>query len=373
MYINGHETILDEVLESVNMYFDSNFINDNINYHKLKKGMIYPDLPCGKYKLVNINDNVFSIMKKKTVCNITRLHKIMSHLDNLKEIFHSHRGVNAFLHSMSYNPVLTADNIKNTILNHIASYLLLSIYDKKYYLDDIVEPSPSIFWIGIILHIITDSYSQSHTIRLEKPTKTIKIEKQKLDPYIKFRMLLWETIFKQATESRENIIDNSTDLQNTLLAKFTKNSIQYNYIKRKKDRLFKAYKMFLFDVQTQNTVNKFINIKKYILPSIQYNEYDIINFQYYNNQTSAYHKKRDFIYHVKKFPNLYERMINECKMVILLYKDCIEKIKKYPTKHQTISKLFIKNVIVYLNNNTFRMTRQNLKNKTGVIYKAKYV
>lgn len=381
MYINGHEAILDEVLKLINInepYFDYNFSDDKLTYHKLRKGMIYPDLPCGKYELIKSDNDVFSIMKKKSVCNITKLHKIMGHLDNLKEIFHSHRGINAFLHSMSYNPSLKAKNIRNTIITHISAYALLSIYDKNYYLGNKIEPSPSIFWIGIILHIITDSYSQSHTIRLEKPTITIKTERKPLDPYVKFRMLLWQTIFNQTNFKKH--VDNEDDLQKILLEKFQKNTIQYDYIKRKKERLFKAYKMFLFDTQTRNVVKKFVNIDINDTSSdassdasSKYQRYDIINFQYYNNQSSAYHKKRDFLYHVKKFPGLYDRMIDECITVLLLYKECLQNIKKNPDKHQSISRTFIKKISFYLITHTFRMTKQHLNNKTGVIYKTKYV
>lgn len=376
MYINGHTSILDEVidlLDNQNIYFDNTIRDDKVKYSKLRKGMIYPDLPCGKYELINDKNDIFSIMKKKTVCSITRLHKIMGHLDNLKEIFHSHRGINAFLHSMSYNPKLKASNIRDTILSNIMAYAMLSIYDKDYYKDNIIEPSPSIFWIGIILHIITDSYSQSHTIRLEKTTTDVKTERLSWDPYVKFRMLLWELIFKYANDSKKHIIDNETDLQEVLLKKFQKNSIEYNYIKRKKQRLFKAYKMFLFNIQTQNIVKNFVKINPNDDISTSYHKYDIINFQYYNNQPSSYHKKRDLIYHVKKFPDLYEKMLNECKTVLLLYKECLQQIKNNPSKHQVISKKFIKKLIKYLSSNTFRMTKQHLNNKTGTIYKVKYV
>lgn len=373
MYISGHESILDETLESIGeIYFDWNFNNDTVNYYKLKKGMIYPDLPCGKYELISKGNDVYSIMNKKSVCNITKLHKIMGELDNLREIFQSHRGIYAFLHSMSYNPTLTAGEIRQTIMSHVSAYALLSIYDKKYYeLGDskTINPSPSIFWIGIILHIITDSYSQSHTVRLEKTTTKILTEKKKLDPYVKFRMVLWETIFKQANESRKHFIDNANDLQIALLKKFPESSIQHQYIMRKKHRLFKAYKMFLFDVQTKNVMNKFVKNTWQTNTSPKYDQYDIINFQYYNNQSSTYHKKRDFIYRIKKYPVLYDRMIDECKNVLLMYKECLENIKKEPTKHQQLARRFIRKLCVYLSTHTFRMTKQNLNNKTWVIYK----
>ncbi len=371
MYITGHESILDDTLESImGTYFDQSILDNNVNYHKLKKGMIYPDLPCGKYELIKTTKDVFSIMKKKTVCNITRLHKIMGQLDNLKEIFQSHRGIYAFLHSMSYSSVLTSKQIRDTILSHIAAYSLLSIYDKQYYSEN-NQPSPSIFWIGIILHIISDSYSQSHTIRLIKKTKIVKEEKKPLDPYVKFRMKLWETIFKQANDSKKHTIDNEDELQEALLKQFKQGSIEYTYISRKKSRLFKAYKMFLFDIQTKKVVNNFIKTKwlDYVAPS--YEEYDIINYQYYNNQTSMYHKKRDFLTHVKKYKGLYERMISECKTVLLLYKKCLEDIKNNPSKHQIIAKKFVKDLGVFLSSHTFRMTKQNLNKKTGVIYKKK--
>lgn len=364
MYIYGHEEILDIILDKyLTKYFDDKMSKyKHVNIRKLKKGLIYPDLPCGKYE---IRQNQDVVMVKNKTCSMLKLYKVIGDVYRLKEIFQSHRGIDAFLHAMSYDPSLKVKDVIKVIMSNISAFALLSIYDKQYYdfPKNNVYPDPNIFWIGMILHIVTDSYSQSHTIRVREK-ETIYPKKDNMKEYVDFKMKLNKSFFIKI--SKETRITTKEELQQALIEHFKSRPHFKMFVANNLDDIFKSYKMHMFRQQTTSKIQKYFQVKSKLVSDTK--DYDIINFQYYNNQDSIYHKKYDLMTKVKSNTDMYERMLSECALILLMYKQCIHDIVDHPDRHVIISRKFVTDLYEFLNDNTFRISKSNWNNKTGSVY-----
>lgn len=355
MYITGHKEIIDDALENLPHYFH----NIKMDKNKLLKGLYYPDLPCGKYQIIKSGK---VIMNKKRLCATFKLYKSLTTIFKYKELFQSHRGILSFLHSMTYDPNLKVKDILSTIITNIAGFSLLSLYDNDYLnFPNNKKINPNIFWIGMILHIVTDSYSQSHTIR-RKDKETVMEKEIKSKAYVKFKIYIQNEIYKQLDTN----IKSRKQLYTILQTKFQQDEQAIEYIHDHIKDLYKTYKMYKFRKLVAEIINKNFNIK--IHPHEKEKDFDIINFQYYNNQDSFYHKKYDLMIKVKKNPVLYAKMIQECTYILNLYKSSLININNNPENHIEESKKFVKTLVNYLIHNTFRTTVKNWNKFTGVHY-----
>lgn len=275
MFISGHKKILKEVLKSSRL---------KKYYKEIKKGIIYIDLPCGKYKKIN---NHFYLYNKK-ICSYLKLHKLFNNYYGNSNIYQQHRGFFAHLHSITTDPLNSVEKIRNKIILSIMGYCLLSIYDDNLYKTPKII-KPNIFWIGCILHIITDSYSRSHTIRDNKlPILSIPLSKIKTP-----NITNHENIKKLAKKNK---------------IQYLKDPIEYNY-----------YKIFKFEYDLNKLVKKYI--KKIPFYTGKEIDGDIINFQYFKNQPSLTHQKYDYFYK----NNYYDRMIKDCKYILNIYDEFLIK------------------------------------------------
>lgn len=384
MYIGGHREILDTVLELL----QEHPFYKQIRLKKiLHKGLIYPDLPCGKYEIIN-NEVV---MSKQGLCPWHNLLNIAAAKGKFKEIFQSHHGFNAFLHAMTYNPALEVKDIVRSIITYSSGCAFLSIYDnnmigfsrfsmptvtsapptsKTSAQQSVVQsrtvPNPNSFWIGIILHIMMDSYSQSHTVRRDRKLTSNEDHDH---PKASYKQDMVEAQFKYIC-MYNRIVQTEKDLLTILLDRLKDDERAMKYVERRSSDLFLAFKIFKFQYQIADLVKKLIRVK--VQPTATASESssnDIRTFQYYNNQSSLYHKKHDFMIQVKKDKAMYGRMVEECKQVLIMFMQCVEAIKQTPEDHLKISKAFVKNLVAYLLQNTFRISQENWNRKTGEMYK----
>lgn len=376
MYISGHESILNEILDT------PQFQQLPITYNKqtLFKGLIYPDLPCGKYDLDTSSNPPKIVMTHKKLCNLANLYKTLDKYFDHKEIFQSHRGIYSFLHSMSHDPTLKVKDIVVTILENIASYAFLSLHEND------------IFWIGIILHMIMDSYSPAHTIRfvhkkVYHPQRQISnfslpffqlIDGVRDASNIHFKQKIKDALMsmiRKTMTNKQNIKTCHEDLKTHLVLYFSRkhedHSQEIEFVKQKSHELFKAYKMYMFDAQRRQFIYSQFKLQ---YPLIKPKEpFDITNFQYYNNQSDIYHKRKDFLNKVRKYPEMYQRMKDECATVLKMYFDYANKI--HITHKHEITKLikgFVKEIYTYLASHTFRISQDDLKSTTGVQYVSNF-
>lgn len=346
MYISGHLQILKDILKK--------FKDKSFNVKRLKKGLIYPDLPCGKFEIKNNN----VILANHKLCNQFYLYNLLLPVNSgEKNIFQNHRGYFAHLHSMTTDPENNMLKIRNKILTSIIGYCLLSIYDNKLF-DNKPKITPNIFWIGIILHIITDSYTSGHAIRGYK-TKYRFSRHQAIDKLTKKRLNVHEIIKKIAKE--DLLFDKKHKFINELKSKVNQNSYEIDYITADNNILFNIYKVFKFEYNTNKKVAIYEKKFKKLLRKgfhSQEREYDIIAFQYINNQPALLHSKLDFISNLLKNKILYDKMIKECIQVLKLYKEFLN--------DHDVDK-FINKMFLLMYNEIFRINSKYIYNKTNKV------
>jgi hypothetical protein len=365
MYISGHKEILDEVLTMVEGFFDGIERFPNMTKKLLSKGLSYPDLPCGKYRFVDDGKHV--IMSKKITCSMMNLYKIATEMYMFKEIFQSHRGVYSFLHAMSYNPKLQVHDVVKSIINHLVSYAFLAVYDDNYYAVD-KGPSPNIFWMGIILHTVMDSYSQAHTMRLSRDDVfKPKEEKDKTRPSVHFMVKLHKDLFN-ALDKESSKVYSKEELQQVMLRKYRDDATASFFVEHRMKEIYKAYKMHMFERKVLSITGRMVDSN--IKPFKTRKPYDIYNFQFYNNQPSIYHKKYDLMTKMRSYPELYARMLDECAEIMRLYKTCLRDIQENPANHLSVSTKFIKDFSTFLVQHPFRIASSDWKTKTGLMYSS---
>ena len=287
----------------------------------LKVGLWYPDLPCSIYKFKG--DWVTMVPKNK--CSITRFAKILSSANEYDEIFQSHHGIYAFLHSMTYDPEVSADALRKRILHKLMASAVFAAYDNTAYAN-VPTKQPNIFWIGMIMHTIQDSYALSHTVRTNKQLPDYVVEKESERHAFKrsFRTSMFNLARSHAHDGLH--IHTEDELQSVLMKQYKDQPEILRYIdKRGIHKLFKAYKLYMFDVQSRHTVQHALranNMSKLLgCKHGENDKYDIRAFQYYKGQSAIYHTQNDLISRVKSLPGMYERMVSECVHLLRLFRD----------------------------------------------------
>jgi hypothetical protein len=328
MFISGHIEIIKDLLDN---HLPKDFfpLKTKKSIKDLFIGLEYPDAPCGKYKITSNNTILF---KRAKLCELINFVKLFSSVHyGESKIFQFHKGYFAHLHSMSTDPENTVLKIRDKIINSIIGYALLAFYSNTIF-NETRQMKPDFFWIGIILHMITDSYSPAHTIRDNNYTKIPNIEK---DTDLIERLKIHEDIKSLAKEDKL----------------YKKHEFKY-----KSKQFWKIYKAFKFEYNINKIIKKDFDFKTNKIYKEQNG--DIQSFQYYDNQSLVMHAQYDLLSYVKDKKNMYKRMIHECKTLLILYKNAIET--------QDIH-TFINDLVILLLNGTYRISKANLKNKTDTI------
>lgn len=380
MYITGHIEIVNDILSQkiFNNYFNKKMFS-NFSRQNIIKGLRYVDIPCGIYEIEN-NKVLF---KKRKLCNLTSLLQLYSHETRSEtQIYQQHKGFFSHLHSMSTDPENNMLKIRNKIIISILGYSLLAIYDNNVFDNNPIK-QPNTIWIGMIMHIITDSYSPAHTMRNKNAhyyiMKTIINDdlnkKIRLNVHEQIKVLAKQNflyqkkhIFIQAILLEITKENNNDTIENT-----------NKYIISQKKQLFNMYKSFKFEYNTNKLVRKMVKEiddkdkdkdkdkqenkntkKKEIEIEIQKEiQGDIVAFQYYEGQPLGLHNKLDFLSYIKNDTKLYKRMLSECTEYLLLYKEAIDGGDVL---------LFLNKVLHLLTEKTFHINTKYLQDKTNKIY-----
>jgi hypothetical protein len=214
-------------------FSDNNISDDNIN--KLITGLFYPDLPC----------SYFYIKEKKIeielrLCSIVQLTTLGKNIETAikSQMEDSHNGRFSINHSMSYDNNLNREYIRDLIVARCI-IMLYSFFETK-----------NFAFLGFLIHIIQDSYSQSHTSRnnynLHTQKKTIIYNKSQV---------------KEKLESA-NFIRDSIDLQNIIINYDNINKLLYYVLDNDNNR--KLLLQSINSISTDNIDNvditSFINI-----------------------------------------------------------------------------------------------------------------
>lgn len=181
MILKYHE----EIFITLQNYFDDIKFK-YVNRKLLDNGLHYPDIPCGT--LVKTKFDTIKWLNYnpcKTVFPLLYLffENIFSSI-GLSELVNSHRGRQAIGHAMTPDDKFTVEEVKNKIIRRLEILYMLALNDtsllekcydkcKECYSDGYmgkthyacIKHQPNIFWLGMILHCIEDSYSRVHTLR----------------------------------------------------------------------------------------------------------------------------------------------------------------------------------------------------------------
>lgn len=359
MYLLGHIEIINDVLS--NNIFDNFFKNKGNKFSKINliKGLQYVDFPCGKYK---IKDNKI-IFQSRQICKLNNLFKLyLDKTQSESQIYQQHKGFFSHLHSMSTDPNNNMLKIRNRILISVLGYSLLALYD-----DNIFDENPKIqlntIWIGMIMHIITDSYSPAHTIR-DKNAHFYHIKSNNNDDDDKKIRLKVHEIIKLLARQENILYKNSSIFIKSILSEIKKEEEEkeytIDYIKNQKSQLYNIYKSFKFEYDTNRLVRKKEKSVDNTIGELGHEKNgDIIAFQYYEGQPLGLHSKLDFLSYVKNNKQLYKRMVDECTEYLILYKNVVET--------GDVS-LFLHKVLELLLEKTFHINNKYLQDKTDKIY-----
>lgn len=353
MYIDGHIDITNEVLHDPK--FENYFFNVSFKHftkENLLKGLAYVDKPCGEYVIEN-NKVLFH---KKTLCELTQLFKLTSdkHFGE-SNIFQYHKGFFAHLHSMTTDPLNNVEKIRNKIILSILGYCLLALYDKHIF-DKSPELHPNITWIGMILHIIQDSYSPAHTIR-DKKYHVISYDPNKINDIDKAMRLRVHENIKALAKFNRLFKD---DILISELIKKKLDDEEQKYIMNNTKDIFNIYKIFKFEYDTNKVVNNLVgyNITSLSSKKIKGRDGDIIDFQYYDKQPLVLHSKLDLMYYVRQNQFLYKKMKDECAQVLILYKKALK---------SGDAMTFLKKLIKLLFYRVYRIDTKYLKDITNKV------
>lgn len=346
MYLSGHDTIMNDILDDLTPQEKA-----LIGGEALRRGLYYPDLPCGKYDI----DGKHVFMAKKTTCNLWNLIKLYDPKNNeFYEIFQSHKGILAYLHSMTPNPSFTVKDVRDSIVMQICGFFLLAVYDRNLYKKQ-PEVLPDPFWLGALLHIVMDSYSPAHAIR-SNPKKITIPPRSPYTPSRLMRKRIRDTILDAIrTEVKTSKIDNQETFIERLRVAFQHDQTALSFIDRHNDQLYTSFLNFTFDTQLMRKTKK--NIKVHDLSHDKPNKYDIKNFMYYNNQFNFYHQRKDFLYTITRDKHLYSKMVKECSYIVQLY------LKALTSNGFDV----LQTLYDFLLSGPYRICKEDLKSFTGPI------
>lgn len=382
MLITGHKSIVEDALQILRREGTSDALlnllagdvvsteYDHVNITELKKGLLYPDLPCGHFDIKNNN----VIMTEAKLCAMHRLafdirKKKGFENDNLSFAYTSHKGRFSTLHAMTFNPHITVQALLDIILDQAVVFAMLSMHD---HISESTRtrPRPNAFWLGHLLHMVQDAYSPAHVVR----TNTFRAGRQKERRYIK--------VLKYLSQEKGYVSTDLDDITQELASRFVDKAIAAAIERGKRfaDRnavrkfllVFAKEDKFPFDITSNKKVDKMVDLflPFYMFakhPGVQQlalvpsgdapassapQRHKIINFQYYNNQDSKKHAMRDTILYVKQV-SLHDDVVRDTAAILKMYGHVLSKSIP-PTE---MSALFTSMVLRYMTEKTFAIEK----------------
>lgn len=350
MYVEGHKTILKDAIKFSNIHFTDDTIKE------MKDGVIFPDLACASI-IANPSTGLLTF-KKKGYCSIFKLIKILhGKAFGFSTIYQFQRGILTTLHSMSQYLELPLYIVRKHILDMTLSLLVTIAYG-----DYGFEPRSS-FWLGVIIHIISDSYPKAHTIRKGFHSVPI-VQTEDLVVYGKTKKarrtlnkIIQTLSYRDELYSEEHLI---AEIQKKINVELMTPEISY-YLQNKSKSIHHTYLVYKFVHQLNKTALEYR--KSLELPhSIgMYNgpaqKYDILSFQAYDYQSSIYHKREDLLSAVKNDPIYTSKLIPEISKLLQLYYDFYN--------NKMSADIFVKSAYEHISTTTFAVSKSTARNHTS--------
>jgi hypothetical protein len=355
MYISGHSEIFTESVKGTSIIKDLEKLKYMyVSEQLLWKGMKYPDFPCGEYKFENGKFKV-----TKNLCNIFRFADDIVFAPELYSLaYSSHYGLFSIWHSMTFDPTKTVLQVRNKIVNHLITLCKLSLKDTT-----TKTSQPNIFWLGMVLHTIMDSYSPAHLLRSNTiknidynhlinvylPRNKLVIDKS-MKTYLKILKDLKQRVSTISIVMEEKDEQELEEVVQELAKKYD--------IKRTKSirHLAQLTKFFYFHINRQQSFKKYKgHLKSYVPKTMYSTNHSIINFYYYPAQKGFFHKKFDLLMYCKQM-GLFNDSVEDVKYVLTKYIETIKELKT-TTQRDMVINTFLNKIYAYLVNRTFHIEK----------------
>lgn len=364
--------------------------NSTIDFNSLVNGLAYPDFPCS-----TIND--INMFMEPKLCSLLKMVKKMS-TEYFSLAYTSHNGAFSMWHSMTSNPSYTLGKVVNDILSEIEVFTFMSAVDTTS-----IEPkvTPNIFWIGVILHVVMDSYSKAHTFRA---TSIADIGIGYDNDCTEICEDRKATIVNEIVTAAKQYVDNNPQkdkVDGFIIDTFTKSQFQeifnndvnrngfktlvyYMYFIRQqgsKMNIFTGAQSksvdddfnvgFIDDMTPTNNTRSGGTVKKKpekVIP--------LVTVYYYPCQDGMFHKMNDRLSVLKKDKTLFDACVDDCVYILSKFLTFAHDIMYKTVDPRSTAILFIDDIKKYATDFIFKMHPQMEKaptdyklNKDGVVKK----
>ena len=287
MYTSGHAEILADALAKLS-------VGAKRRFHGLEKdlenALAYPDFPCGKIRVKG-----HEIKDRFETCSVLNLFVSMV-FKKLSLGNQSHNGFYALWHSMTIDPDKSVENVARNVVEYVLICLKLA------------REKTSVFWLGFALHIVMDSYSPAHVLREGFLSRDV----ENLDIYLK----MYDS---ELSESQSKDVSMMKSIVETVVDS-TARGIEPSVIVRSYSKEYKDSVAFvIFDHMQRRSMKKLIGRVSFSsFPRKKSHNHEIMNFYYYPDQSTVFHKMYDLLSAVKD-AKLYEPCLGDVADILELF------------------------------------------------------
>lgn len=338
MYLKGHKQILDSSLYDIKLTGEQ--------YKSLIEGLEYPDISCG-YIRITYPDLTAKYIHK--LCPVYSLYKLVgTGMHGNTELYQSHRGKFAINHAMTPDPKYTLRDIQYKILRKSLLYYYLAVKQND------------IHWLGMMIHLISDSYSPAHTMRNLMSDK-VNVGRS-LKPYDykdDITLLVASKVFKLVKSGNLHKwgIKNGREFERRVIDYLKNDSEVREALDRRRGGLFGGIKGKYFTEKRERSLINFVKITYYYNEQFKamekvfnvrmaLNRYKwkrsdyhdegykyITDFQWLKNQRLLYHQYYNRIGAIND--NTYNIMIKNINVILKMYirNDSLRDVFKYLIKN----------------------------------------
>jgi hypothetical protein len=329
MFITGHREILNTVLAQLP---PGTFSPAQVK--RMHRGLEYVDTPCGKY----VVQDGHVVLTKQRLC---RLGVLLSLFDSRRygesSVFQFHKGFFAHLHAMTTDPENTVLKIRDKIVTTVLGLSLLALFDTRVFDAPPEEGGtqrsagslrPNAFWVGMVLHTITDSYSPAHTIR--KTTSRVrrvraanKSDDDDDDEGERMRIAVHEAIKALARRSTARPFDSRGRFTDALERSMERDAAAVAFARAQSSQLYAIYKVYRHQYDLDAVVGAWAPRRLWPRPGDRGRYGDVVSFQHYGAQSFWLHNRLDLLYYVKRDARMFERMLSDCRAYLLMYHEAL--------------------------------------------------
>jgi hypothetical protein len=372
MFISGHEDVLDDIVAELGSGFFEGWplgLGRRALMTAMKRGLAYPDLPCGKMKLSGRTVR----MRNPLLCSLGKLYQLLipggAHGHGHTQLYQSHLGAHSFMHAMTPDPRSTVGDVARSVVEHVLSCASLAS-------ETSASPgSESRFyamWLGVALHTMMDSYTEAHTIRHEgrdlfRPSGASRSSREEKD-------------HADIGEAQRTLADSLQSLaHSTVDAPLTRK--EFDGAAGARDAMigasasrrsaYRGYLSFLFHAQSRRALAHHLpglpDLLRESVGTAAANEarpYDVVTFSHYATQPIGYHPLRDRLDLVTDHPDMHRRMLNECAELMTLFRGHLLS----PNAEEDRPR-FLRSVLDALAKGAFRLTPERAAKRTGYDYR----